>query len=55
MEVGTCESVDSAMANEDIDWDEHDQETVVGLLDITASRARMADFIINAPSKLTQS
>ena len=47
MKVGTHESLRGAMANEYINWDEHDQETVGGVLDITASRARIFDFIIN--------
>ena len=55
MEVGTRESLEGAMANEGIDWNEHDQETVGGVLDITASRARIFDFIINGPTKLMQS
>ena len=53
--VVTCESLEGAMANEDVDWDEHDQETVGGVLNITASRARIDDFIVNASTKLMQS
>ena len=52
MEFGTHDSLEGAMANEDTDWDEHDQETVGGVLDIIASRARIVDFIINAMTKL---
>ena len=37
MEVCTHESLEGAMANEDIDLDEHDQETVGGVLHVTAS------------------
>ena len=37
MEVGTRKSLEGTIENQEVDWDEHDQETIGGMLDITAS------------------